>query len=91
MQWRVAHHCSSPTLPSHYTLPNKGPTPWHLAPAGGLSEEEAFKAAVKTWPPGVRPVVHWSESQPGRKPHAHSDYVRVRFNAQREGAAQWAG
>lgn len=24
---------------------------------------------------GVRPVVHWSESQAGRKPHAHSDFV----------------
>lgn len=31
---------------------------------------------MRTWPPGVRPVVHWSESQAGRKPHAHSDYVR---------------
>jgi UV DNA damage endonuclease len=23
----------------------------------------------------VRPIVHWSESQAGRKPLAHSDYV----------------
>ncbi len=45
--------------------------------AGGLSEKEAFLAAVNTWPEGVRPVVHWSESQPGKKPHAHSDYVKV--------------
>eukprot|EP00887_Chlorella_sp_A99_P005156 scaffold40.g5156.t1 len=43
---------------------------------GGLTEEEALLAAVATWPRGVRPVVHWSESQAGRKPHAHSDYVR---------------
>lgn len=43
---------------------------------GELSEREALLAAVKTWPRGVRPVVHWSESQAGRKPHAHSDYVR---------------
>ena len=34
-------------------------------------------AAIATWPPGIRPVVHWSESQEGRKPHAHSDYVSV--------------
>jgi len=27
------------------------------------------------YPAGVRPVVHWSESQEGRKPHAHSDFV----------------
>lgn len=25
---------------------------------------------------GVRPVVHWSESQEGRKPSAHSDFVK---------------
>ncbi|KAG7670542.1 hypothetical protein Ndes2526B_g00304 [Nannochloris sp. 'desiccata'] len=43
---------------------------------GELTEEEAFRAAIATWPPGIRPVVHWSESQRGRKPHAHSDYVR---------------
>ena len=30
---------------------------------GGLSEEEALRAALATWPKGVRPVVHWSESQ----------------------------
>lgn len=30
---------------------------------GELSEKEALLAAVKTWPAGVRPVVHWSESQ----------------------------
>jgi UV DNA damage endonuclease len=43
---------------------------------GELTEEEAFHAAIATWPQGIRPVVHWSESQRGRKPHAHSDYVR---------------
>jgi UV DNA damage endonuclease len=43
---------------------------------GGLSEEEAFKAAVATWPEGIRPVVHWSESQEGRRPSAHSDFVK---------------
>ncbi|KAK9829616.1 hypothetical protein WJX72_006904 [[Myrmecia] bisecta] len=42
---------------------------------GGLTEEQAFRAAIATWPQGIRPVVHWSESQEGRKPHAHSDYV----------------
>ena len=33
---------------------------------------------MATWPKGVRPVVHWSESQEGRIPHAHSDYISVR-------------
>lgn len=40
-----------------------------------LSEKESLEAAVATWPPGVRPVVHWSESQEGRIAKAHSDYV----------------
>ncbi len=44
---------------------------------GGLTEKQALLAALATWPPGVRPVVHWSESQEGRKPHAHSDYITV--------------
>lgn len=35
----------------------------HKFCTGGLSSQDAFLAAVKTWPKGVRPVVHWSESQ----------------------------
>ncbi len=42
---------------------------------GGLSAQRAMDIALGTWPPGIRPVVHWSESQEGRRPHAHSDYV----------------
>ena len=45
---------------------------------GGQTQEEAFRDALTTWHPGVRPIVHWSESQAGRKPHAHSDYIKVR-------------
>jgi UV DNA damage endonuclease len=37
-----------------------------------MSQHNAFMAAIKTWPQGVTPVVHWSESQEGRKAHAHS-------------------
>ncbi|PRW39126.1 UV damage repair endonuclease [Chlorella sorokiniana] len=48
----------------------------HKFCTGGLSERDAFEAAIRTWPEGVRPVCHWSDSQAGRKPHAHSDYVR---------------
>ncbi|KAK9831028.1 hypothetical protein WJX74_000567 [Apatococcus lobatus] len=47
---------------------------------GGLTEKEALEAAVKTWPEGIRPAVHWSESQEGRKPHAHSDYIAGPMN-----------
>ena len=42
---------------------------------GRMTDKEAFHAAIKTWPEDIRPIVHWSESQPGRKPLAHSDYV----------------
>ena len=42
---------------------------------GAMTDREALEAAVATWPAGIRPVVHWSESQEGRKPLAHSDFV----------------
>ena len=42
---------------------------------GAMSDQEAFEAAIATWPAGIKPIVHWSESQDGRKPLAHSDYV----------------
>jgi UV DNA damage endonuclease len=42
---------------------------------GGIEARDALDLAMATWPGGVTPVVHWSESQEGRKPHAHSDYV----------------
>eukprot|EP00775_Hariotina_reticulata_P006036 gene6036-6274_t len=44
---------------------------------GGQTQEEAFKSAVATWPAGVRPLVHWSESPeaPNKRRSAHSEYV----------------
>lgn len=42
---------------------------------GKMTDEEAFHAAIRTWPEGIKPIVHFSESQPGRKPLAHSDWV----------------
>lgn len=48
--------------------------------SGDWSEKEAFFAALETWPKDVRPAVHWSESQPDRKPHAHSDYITGPMN-----------
>ena len=63
--------------------------PWQVCPCsascadpaspctGGQTQEEAFRDALTTWQHGVRPIVHWSESQEGRKPHAHSDYIKV--------------
>ena len=48
---------------------------------GGLSEQEALELAISTWPTGITPVVHYSESRSKERldesirPQAHSDYV----------------
>ena len=48
---------------------------------GGLSEKEALEMAISTWPEGIVPVVHYSESRSTEqldesiRPQAHSDYV----------------
>ena len=48
---------------------------------GGLSEKEALEMAMSTWPKGIVPVVHYSESRSKERldesirPQAHSDYV----------------
>ena len=48
---------------------------------GGLSEKEALEMAISTWPKGITPVVHYSESRSKERldesirPQAHSDYV----------------
>ncbi len=35
----------------------------HTFNTGDLSEEEALKLAISTWPSGIKPVVHYSESK----------------------------
>jgi UV DNA damage endonuclease len=53
----------------------------HQFCTGGLTEEEALKLAVSTWPDGITPEVHYSESKalhennPKEKPQAHSTYI----------------
>ena len=48
---------------------------------GGLTEQEALELAMSTWPKGIVPVVHYSESRSIEqeddkiKPQAQSDYV----------------
>ena len=48
---------------------------------GGLSEQEALELAMSTWPEGITPATHYSESRSIEKeddkirPQAHSDYV----------------
>lgn len=46
-----------------------------------MSEEAALKLAASTWPKGIKPVIHYSESKALHesnskiKPQAHSDYI----------------
>ena len=53
---------------------------------GGLSEQEALELAISTWPKGITPVVHYSESRSAEqldetiRPQAHSDYVYEKIN-----------
>ena len=53
----------------------------HTFCTGGLSEEDALNLAISTWPKGIKPIVHYSESKALHendtklKPQAHSDYI----------------
>jgi len=53
----------------------------HKFCTGDLSEKEALKLAVSTWPKAIIPVVHYSESKSVHennseiKLQAHSDYI----------------
>ena len=53
----------------------------HKCQKDTMSEEEAIRLAVSTWPEGITPVVHYSESKALHennqkiKPQAHSDYI----------------
>ena len=53
----------------------------HKFCTGDLSEREALELAISTWPDGIVPAVHYSESRSKEqldekiKPQAHSDYV----------------
>lgn len=43
-------------------------------PSTLLDEEEAFEMAVSTWPNGIVPLFHFSESLVGKNPRAHADF-----------------
>ena len=53
---------------------------------GGLSEQEALELAISTWPEGITPATHYSESRSIEqeddkiRPQAHSDYVYEKIN-----------
>ena len=53
----------------------------HKFCTGDMTEQEALELAISTWPKGITPVVHYSESKSLHesndkiKPQAHSDYI----------------
>jgi UV DNA damage endonuclease len=47
----------------------------HTFNTGNLSEQDALELAMSTWPKGITPAVHYSESKMGSKPQAHSDFI----------------
>jgi len=55
----------------------------HQFCTGDLSEQSALELAISTWPKGITPVVHYSESKalhennPKEKPQAHSLYINT--------------
>jgi UV DNA damage endonuclease len=56
----------------------------HTCHPGDLSHSEALGLAVKTWPAGIKPVVHYSSARqiedPKAKIQAHADYVYEEIN-----------
>ena len=54
----------------------------HKFCTGDMTEQEALELAISTWPKGISPVVHYSESKALHesndklKPQAHSDYIK---------------
>ena len=48
----------------------------HQFNTGGLSMQEAFELAYSTWPKGIIPTFHYSESRDVGKA-AHSDYIQT--------------
>jgi UV DNA damage endonuclease len=57
----------------------------HQFCSGNLVEEEALRLAISTWPKGVRPTCHLSNSAKQHEsadvaPNAHSDFIYSQFN-----------
>lgn len=54
----------------------------HALVPRGLSEQDALAAALATWPPGVRPAVHYSEpaENPALARRAHSHMLTQPFS-----------
>lgn len=57
----------------------------HRFCSDGLTEEEALRLAVETWPEGIRPMTHYSSCKrtfedPKQKPQAHADFIYEEIN-----------
>ena len=52
----------------------------HKFCTGDLTEQQALELALTTWPKGITPAVHYSESADNKKPQAHSDYIIENIN-----------
>jgi UV DNA damage endonuclease len=57
----------------------------HQFCTGGLSEQDAFNAAIETWPKDITPVVHFSSSRKKYEdvtspPTSHADYIYEEIN-----------
>jgi len=52
----------------------------HKFCTGDLPEKDALEMAMSTWAEGIKPLVHYSESAPGKIPQAHSDYIFEKIN-----------
>jgi UV DNA damage endonuclease len=46
----------------------------HKCNPDAMSEQKAFEMAVSTWPNGIIPLFHFSESLVGNNPRAHADF-----------------
>ena len=55
----------------------------HQFCTGDMTEQEALQLASTTWPKGIKPIVHYSESKAlhendtKQKPQAHSEYINA--------------
>jgi UV DNA damage endonuclease len=58
----------------------------HTFNTGDLTEKDALELAMSSWPDGIVPVIHYSESKALHesnskiRPQAHSDYIVNRIN-----------
>ena len=52
----------------------------HSCNPDGMSQQDAFRLAISTWPNGIIPVVHVSEPRDSTNPRAHHDYIRTQVD-----------